>query len=57
MKEIIRTVTQEISTFAADDGAEFSNSAQCKAHEAKLSEEIKLVKWNKIFGKPISSCI
>ncbi len=51
MKEIVKEITVQKSVFIADDGTEFSTEYNCKAYENKLDEQVRLAKWDKLFGK------
>ena len=51
MKEIIREITMQKSTFVATDGKEFDNETDCRVHETKMTEAIEAVKRKKIFGE------
>ncbi len=51
MTKTIDYETVQKIRYIADDGTEFEKEIDCKAHERKLSEEVKKIKWNRIFGE------
>ena len=49
--------TVERKIFIANDGKEFSTEYQCKAHEEKLTAEIRQAKRNRLFKNPIEDSV
>lgn len=53
MKEIVKEITQTVSTFIANDGTEFNTEQACLAHEREIADGVRLVKMERIFGEKI----